>query len=250
MALGIYTPGLERVLTDDYYGRVGEFLDSTHVRGGFFPFEDRALERFFPRPPALLFVPGAGAGREALALLKKGYQVDAIEPALELFREAREVLGEQSTLRLTRERIQEWTPAQDRRYAGILTGWAFWMCLIRQSDRLRALESFRRACPEGPVLLSFYREEPYMDQLERETPLENLQPSSSGRMERLFRESIRVRLLDQPPVERGTHWVNGVYMHWSSEKELVDEASRCLYVVAHYETNGSLYPHAVLLPAR
>ena len=55
--------------------------DSAAFRRGLFDWEERAVERFFPRPPARVLVGGAGGGREAFALHEKGYTVVAFDPA-------------------------------------------------------------------------------------------------------------------------------------------------------------------------
>ena len=41
----------------------------------------RCFERYFPPPPAHILVGGAGGGREAFALLERGYRVTAFEPS-------------------------------------------------------------------------------------------------------------------------------------------------------------------------
>ena len=59
----------------DYDPTSPEFLDFL------FPWEESVVERFFPRPPARVLVGAAGAGREAFALARLGYEVVAFEPA-------------------------------------------------------------------------------------------------------------------------------------------------------------------------
>ena len=44
---------------------------------GLFPFEQRAISRYFPAPPGTVLVGAAGSGREALALARQGYRVVA-----------------------------------------------------------------------------------------------------------------------------------------------------------------------------
>jgi hypothetical protein len=46
-----------------------------------FPFEERAISRYFQAPPGTILVGAAGGGREALALARSGYRVVAFEPA-------------------------------------------------------------------------------------------------------------------------------------------------------------------------
>src|SRR5689334_5830463 len=57
---------------------------SSAFRADLFPFEEAALERFFPEPPAEILIGGAGGGREALALAERGYAVVAFDPVARL----------------------------------------------------------------------------------------------------------------------------------------------------------------------
>jgi len=49
-----------------------------------YPWEEQAIGRYFPPPPARLLVGGAGAGREPFALAGRGYEVVAFEPVVRL----------------------------------------------------------------------------------------------------------------------------------------------------------------------
>jgi hypothetical protein len=57
---------------------------TTTFRSKLFPFEQEAISRYFPTPPASILVGGAGGGREALALARQGYRVLAFDPARSL----------------------------------------------------------------------------------------------------------------------------------------------------------------------
>ena len=50
------------------------------VDEGLHLFEEQAISRYFPAPPGAVLIGAAGAGREALALARKGYQIVAFEP--------------------------------------------------------------------------------------------------------------------------------------------------------------------------
>jgi len=47
---------------------------------GLYPFEQRAISRYFLTPPGTVLIGAAGSGREALALARQGYGVVAFEP--------------------------------------------------------------------------------------------------------------------------------------------------------------------------
>ena len=65
----------------DAYNRLAYSKQSYDwLNGGLHPFEEQAISRYFPAPPGALLIGAAGAGREALALARKGYRVVAFEP--------------------------------------------------------------------------------------------------------------------------------------------------------------------------
>jgi hypothetical protein len=53
---------------------------SPSYKATLFPWEERVIARYFPRPPARVLLGGAGAGREALQLAAAGFDVVAFEP--------------------------------------------------------------------------------------------------------------------------------------------------------------------------
>jgi hypothetical protein len=77
---------LDRFNAWTYSGTSSYRPGSEEFRRDLFPWEEEAIERFFPPAPARVLVGGAGAGREPLALARLGYEVVAFEPAQQLAR--------------------------------------------------------------------------------------------------------------------------------------------------------------------
>jgi len=257
VAVALAPPGLERVAGEDHYRAASIYARPDRQHAGLFPFEHRALAAFFPKPPARLFLPGAGGGRELLALLDRGYAVDALEPAPALADAARRALAARGERRgqgpgasVRCAPLEDWAEAPGGPYDAIFTGWGVWTHLVRRDTRLRVLRAFRQACPRGPVLLSFWRRERVFDAEERwdaPDPPEERSPLEA-RAQAVTRGLLRARLLRLPPVEPGTVWRAGLYVHCASEAELREEGAACGYRLAHYERDGSRYPNAVLVP--
>jgi hypothetical protein len=126
----------------------------------------------------------------------------------------------------------------------VFTGWTLWSHVVRRADRAAALGAFRRAAPGAPVLLSFWRRARAFDPEEAADA-----PDPERRWQRLVR-SVARRLRRGAVLEVGTIWSEGMFMHLVSERELTDEANSSGFAVAHYERDGSRFPHAVLIPAR
>jgi hypothetical protein len=257
MPIVLYRPRASDLAIFDYYDRSGSYGDPEVQGSGFYPFEARMLARFFPQPPARLLMHGVGGGRDLLALVKAGYTVDGHEPGSKLASAARALLesaiaanpGDAS--RVVESSMQDWAVGStEERYDGVFIGWTAWTHLLRHTERVDMLRAFRRASPSGPALLSFFRGEEVFDLTEKSPDPRPVHPPWSNRLLRITRHLIRERILRAPPLERGLGWRAGLYFHQTEEWELREEAALAGYEVAYYERNGSLYPHAVLLPKK
>jgi hypothetical protein len=247
LPLTLYHPGASDRATFDYFDRMPRYRDPIDQRAGLYPFEARALRELFPPAPARILAHGVGGGRELLALVEAGYQVEAYEPAAKLAGAATELLAGRATVQELG--LQAWAQARKvESFDGIFTGWGVWACLVRQDDRLEVLRAFRRVCPKGPVLISFFRGDALYDVDERVAEPVPIHPPWTDRLERLMRRVLRERVLGAPPLERGIAWQNGLYIHLTEEWELREEAGLAGYRVAHYEQSLQRYPNAVLVP--
>ena len=246
----LYRPDLHVATNDAYYNREPAYSDDAYQRSGLFDFERDAIDRYLPAPPARVLVHGAGGGRETLALAARGYAVDAFEPVPAMIARANALLAG-AAARVEQATVQEWSAgvSESREaYDAIVTGWAMWMHILHHDERIAALRAFRRACPAGPLLLSFLRVHPWTDATAPSPPPPPVHPAPHGRMERVTRGIVRRRLLRLPPIERGTDWIAGSYIHRVSEAELREEAALTGWRIAYYERDADVYGHAVLVP--
>lgn len=152
----------KEMLTVDLYD-VSFRAENDH--DGLYEWERRWFERRLPRPPASILVGAAGAGREAAALQKMGYQVHAFEPSASAFRLCREILGPDHADRASyRDLIAtvllgQPTPLQigpDSRFDAVLLGWGSFGHVLRPADRFDLLRACDRIAPAGPILLSIF----------------------------------------------------------------------------------------------
>jgi hypothetical protein len=246
----LYSPAFERIATNDHYVR-HQAIYSGSGPTGLFSFEDRVLSEYFPKPPARILVHGAGGGREMFALLERGFEVDGFEPVPELVEKAQAALAsmnlrtESASIRCAT--IQEWARSPTGNFDAVLTGWGMWTHILRHAERVELLQAFRQVCPRGPVLLSFWRKEDVFFNFEKARDPMPLHPRWKG-IERLTRDYIRQNVLHLAPIERGTGWAQGFFIHRVSEDELQEEAQLASYRLAFYEHDNFCYPHAVLVP--
>jgi hypothetical protein len=152
-----------------YSGQAAYSPGSTSFRTKLFPWETRAIEAHFPRPPASVLIGGAGGGREALALERQGYSVVAFEPAAPLAEalagslhassRAIEVLvGRYEDLpRLERpEGSRGGVDLRQRaRFDAAVLGWTSFSHIRSDTGRVDALRQMS-ALTDGPILISYF----------------------------------------------------------------------------------------------
>lgn len=143
--------------------------DSTSFRRGLFDWEAGAVARHFPAAPARILVGGAGGGREAFALLEKGYEVVAFDPAERLVQamatapEARSgklhaYRGGYENLPLLRT-VGGAEPSMDLRKDppsdAAIVGWSSFSHLRSDRERVETLRQFG-SLTSGPILVSYF----------------------------------------------------------------------------------------------
>jgi hypothetical protein len=203
--------------------------------------EDDALSRFFPSPPARLLVGAAGAGREALALASRGYGVVAFEPC-ERLRERLEHRAEaaDSSPRIrvfhasyadlpdltgpdgARFRLRDVGP-----FDGAILGWGSFSHIRTDQERLDVLRHVV-AVTRGPILVSF--------NVQHDGPTARQDPGIVHRVKRLVRGSDADRFL-----------MSVGYTHVFTRDELDGLVERAGLTMAHFSTTDA-WPHAVLMP--
>jgi hypothetical protein len=137
------------------------------LRSGWFPWERRAVDAYFPAPPARVLVGGAGGGREALQLVARGYEVVAFDPVKTLVTDLKSVdgtagcltayVGSYETLphlHAVGDGIDVTIDALDR-FDAAICGWGSLAHVRTDVDRVAALRLIA-ARVDGPILISVY----------------------------------------------------------------------------------------------
>jgi hypothetical protein len=155
-------------INDLSYGRQDFFRPGTKSFGStLFPFEERAISQYFPAPPGVILVGGAGGGREALVLARRGYRVVAFDPAsplvallvgfrgdlpIEGFIGRYEHLPIVSSLESPEVNVDLRSHAP---FAAAIVGWASFSNLRSDERRVETLKQFGRLT-NGPILVSYF----------------------------------------------------------------------------------------------
>ena len=209
------------------------------------------FDRRLPPAPSRVLVAGAGAGREAAALVAAGYAVDCLEPAPYLAQRCGEVIGaagdvvaathEQFAHAVLERSGTALCPIADRTYDAVLLGWGSFSHVLLPADRARVLEAYGRCCPAGPLLASFTLA-PYGSESATPRGFADLMGRSVGRGLRRLR-----RPGPGQPHEFFSSWMG--FTHRFSRDELEGLAVSAGRVLA-WDAQLGEYPHATFLPGR
>ena len=131
---------------------------------GLFPWEEELLEPPFPQSGRIL-IGGAGGGREAIALLQRGYHVVAFDPSPELVRAGSAAVisaggvllraGYEDVVHSSRGEDTAFANVFDDSFDGVVLGWGSFSLIVSDAERLSLLQALRLLAPRAPVVLSF-----------------------------------------------------------------------------------------------
>lgn len=196
---------------------------------GLFPWEQRLLEHPAWPTTGPVLVGAAGAGREALALVRRGHEVVAFEPCAPLAAQGRALAEVTPGLSFFQGSYAD-LPAigavpGGAPYRAAVLGWGSLSHVLDGGQRVALLQGVRRLVPAGPVVMSFLVAWP------------------RGGVEDRLRQALRREAGGDVPhfsPEAG-------FFHLFTAPEVEALAAASGYRVAHYQEDP--YPHALLLPA-
>lgn len=126
-----------------------------------FALEEALIARELPRAPARVLVGACGAGREALALAARGYQVHAFDPAPAFVAESRRRLGaaipvaQLSYEQLSAAVLDGAQPLTQERFDAVVLGCGSLSHVLQAHEQRRLFEALHVLCPFGPLVASF-----------------------------------------------------------------------------------------------
>lgn len=138
----------------------GIYSDVDYISGGLFWWEQAIVRRHFPIDGSV-FVWGAGAGREVMALSKLGYRVSGEEYNQALVNRANELLaGNGFSERITIGRRDTWPPSV-RDCDVVVFGWSSFTLVRGREQRVELLRAAARSLSaDGLIVMSFFVGDP------------------------------------------------------------------------------------------
>lgn len=154
--LGAASRELLHAIDGDYYRHQGMYRDDGYNRSGLASWEAHVLDRFFAGRTRIA-VTGAGAGREVLALLRRGHEPHGFECNAALVAAANRLLAAEAFDPLVSFVERDAWPAGTGDFDGVIVGWGSYMLMQGRARRVSFLRQARRhLAPRDPVLLSFF----------------------------------------------------------------------------------------------
>lgn len=240
-------PADRAALTATLYADQSTYLPGGHRwKSGLFPWEKKVFDApLFPRAGRAL-VGAAGAGREVMALIDRGFSVVAFDPC-EPFVEAARAVAPADRATLVRASYADLVeaatqgegplrePCRGPAFDVVVLGWGSLSHVMPARARTDLLRAVRALAPAAPVLVSFALEP------ELATPA-----AGKGRVRDALRRAFSA--LHAPgSSEVGDHFfpTTGFFSYLGSD-EVVRLAWESGYEVRLFEETP--YPHAVLVP--
>ena len=204
-----------------------------------FGWEQSALEQHWPAEPGRILVPASGGGREINWLLKRGYEVAAFEPVLDLVQFTRETIKKdglvalevgnfQDYIRGELTRVQEYAP-----YQGVVLGWCS-ISHISKTEIIALLKAVNTMCQQGPILLSWL--------------CRDFGRSRTGRRHRVK------KFLGQHGIVKSfgpaSYYAGLLVNMWTFEEveQMAQAAGYTMVMSGGSSNHEENYPHAVLIP--
>jgi hypothetical protein len=233
--LGVLTRESLHAIDEEYYtrskrgdsGRIqvsigpGEpnYYSAEYNKRGLWEWEKKAISEHFADCEPLLVI-GAGGGREVLALLKLGYDVDGFESHPGLVAAANGLLRSEGYDPVMEVVPRDEAPKTGTVYEGAIVGWGMYMLVHGRDRRIALLQQLRAQLrPRCPVLISFY--------YRTSTPKAYKLATSVANVIRL--------MLRRPPAEAGD-WLQPNYVHYFTENEVSSELAEAGFSMIRYST--------------
>lgn len=117
-----------------YYDNAKSFKDDDYScleynQMGLFNWEISAIEDYFSKPPSSIVIAGSGGGREALYLVKKGYEIKGWECLEKLVDSAKRLFKSEKLISPIHYSAPDDCPNENKKYSCAIIGWGAYMLI-------------------------------------------------------------------------------------------------------------------------
>lgn len=216
-------------LTAAFYERPNLYLSEEHNRSGLSASEQRCVDAHFP-PSGRVLITSAGAGREARAFLREGWQVVATECAAAPAARLKEACGPAEVHCIAPDAVPDGTEP----FGAIVIGFSAYSHLQGRDRRIAFLRRLATLLDDGAPLLLSYLATPAIRRIDRAVA---------------FVANVARRPLGRRPIEPGEVVQSACYYRFFLQSEVVEELAAAGFEVVYAETTVHGYVVARRAPS-
>ena len=200
-----------------HYNKSEKYTDDNYNLSGLFEWEKERIEKYFSKSKKILLL-AAGGGREALALIRMGFDIDSYECNKVLVDYGNVFLEKYTKNFKIKYLSKDSTPDVVKKYDGIIIGWGAYSHNRGSKKRIVFLEKLQPFLnKDAPLIISFLTKE------------------EKGRQERVTKKVADFfrSLRNQDKIETGDR-LQASFVHYFTKEEIINELIQSNYKILDY----------------
>ena len=138
-----------------FYNRTKQYTEEKYNQSGLFEWEKVMIEKHFSKLRNILLI-AAGGGRETLALIRMGFEVDSYECNPKLIEFGNLLLNRNNIGNQIKYLPRNSVPGENKKYDGIIVGWGAYSLIQGNKKRFSFLSGlYPFLSKETPLMISF-----------------------------------------------------------------------------------------------
>ncbi len=200
-----------------HYNNSEKYADDNYNLSGLFEWEKERIEKYFSKAKKILLL-AAGGGRETVALIRMGFDIDSYECNKVLIEYGNAFLQKYTKNFKIKYLPKDSTPEEVKKYDGIIIGWGAYSHIRGSKKRIAFLEQLQPFLnKDAPLMISFLTKE------------------EKGRQEKITKKvSDFFRFLrNKDKIETGDR-LQASFVHYFTKQEIIKELTQSNYKVLDY----------------
>lgn len=215
--LGIMSEKSLDLYDELHYDKSEKYTDDNYNLSGLYEWEKERIEKYFSKAKNILLL-AAGGGREALPLIRMGFNLDSYECNRVLVEYGNVFLQRYTKEFKIKYLPKDSTPEEGKKYDGIIIGWGAYSHIRGSKKRIAFQEQLQQFLnKDAPLMISFLTKE------------------ERGRQEIITKkvcDFFRI-LRNRDKIETGDR-LQASFVHYFTRQEIIKELTQSNYKVLDY----------------